>query len=138
MFHRYFIDVAMRHRNFTREAYSARGIKSGHTKVLRTLEECGACIQVDISRNCNITPATTVSLLNVMEKDGLIERHAVPKDRRAMNVELTQKGLEQIAVMNELDQHLSAILLDGFSSEEAAEFEDYLERMKQNIERFSR
>ncbi len=138
LFQRYFIGVAMRHLNFTRETYSARGIKSGHTKVLRTLEEYGDCIQVEISRYCDITPATTVSLLNVMEKDGLIERHSVPQDRRAIRVCLTEKGRAQIAVLDELDETLSEMLLDGFSPEEATSFQNYLERMKQNIERFSR
>ena len=138
LFHRYFVAVAMRHRNFTRETYSARGIKSGHTKVLRALEEHGSCIQVEISRICDITPATTVSLLNVMEKDGLIERHTVPEDRRAIHVELTERGREQIAIRDELDQRLTENLLDGFSSEEIAQFRNYLERMKQNIERVSR
>ncbi len=138
MFQRYFVGVAMRHRNFTRETYSARGIKSGHTKILRTLEEHDDCIQVEISRYCDIKPATTVSLLNVMEKDGLIERHSVPEDRRALHVTLTDKGRAQLTVLDELDETLSAALLDGFTPEEAAAFQDYLERMKQNIERFGR
>lgn len=136
MFQRFFVGVAMRHRNLTREIYSARGIKSGHTKVLRTLEERDGCIQVEISRNCGIKPATTVSVLNVMEKDGLIERRPVPEDRRAIGVYLTERGRAQLAVLDELDEVLSEALLQGFTAEEAAAFHHYLERMKQNIERF--
>lgn len=138
MFQRYFVGVAMCHRNLTREVYSARGIKSGHTKVLRTLEEHDGCIQVEISRNCGIKPATTVSVLNVMEKDGLIERRPVPGDRRAIGVYLTEQGRAQLVILDELDEILSEALLKGFTPEETAMLNDYLERMKQNIERFGK
>ena len=138
MFQRYFVGIAMCHRNFTRETYSEKGIKAGHPKVLRTLEEHDGCIQVEISRYCGIKPATTVSLLNVMEKDGLIERHTLPEDRRAIRVTLTEKRREQLAGLDEMDAVLSEALLEGFTEEETAAFQDYLERMKQNIERFNR
>lgn len=138
MFQRFFVGVAMRHRNLTREVYSVRGIKSGHTKVLRALEEHDGCIQVEISRKCGIKPATTVSVLNVMEKDGLIERRSVPGDRRAIGVYLTERGRTQLTILDEMDVVLSEALLKNFTPEEAAAFNDYLERMKQNIERFGR
>ena len=73
-----------------------------------------------------------------MEKDGLIERHTLPEDRRAIRVTLTEKGREQLAGLDEMDAVLSEALLEGFTEEETAAFQDYLERMKQNIERFNR
>lgn len=138
LFHTDFIGVSIKHRNMTREVYAAHGIKMGHTKILRTLERYGERIQVEISRDCGITPATTVSLLNVMERDGLIERHTVPQDRRAVSVVLTDKGREQLAVIEKLDALISEQLLVGFAPEEVATLKAYLERMTENIERATR
>ena len=135
MFQVKFIGIALRHQNLTRETYARRGIKSGHPKVLRTLQTHDGCMQVELSRLCGITPATTVSLLNVMERDGLIERRAVPDDRRALGVHLTEKGRAQLDILDELDISLSHELLEGFTPEEARQFENYLERMRKNIAR---
>ena len=135
MFQENFIGLSLRHQNLTREVYGRRGIKSGHPKVLRTLQSHDGCMQVELSRLCGITPATTVSLLNVMERDGLIERRAVPGDRRAFGVHLTDKGRAQLDILDELDVSLSRELLHGFTPEESRQLEHYLERMRNNIER---
>lgn len=58
------------------------GITFRQCQVLAWLSRDGALPQIELAERMNIEPATLVSVLDRMERDGWIERTACPDDRR--------------------------------------------------------
>jgi DNA-binding MarR family transcriptional regulator len=48
----------------------------------------------EISSILHVTAPTVTQIINKLEKDGLVIRNIDPADRRAVNIRLTEKGLE--------------------------------------------
>ncbi|MFG2073780.1 MarR family winged helix-turn-helix transcriptional regulator [Nonomuraea maritima] len=73
------------------------GLRPRHLVALTVLRESGGTTQQALSATLEIDGTNVVSLLNDLEKDGLVERRRSPEDRRRHIVELTQAGVEQLA-----------------------------------------
>lgn len=105
------------HRNELHQNFS--GCKPSEVGVLFTIRygvQCnGRPVKVsEISKHMHVTSPTITQLLNGLEANGLVERHADPADRRIVGIALTQHG-EQLAaqaenVLFETFQDLSAYL----------------------------
>jgi DNA-binding MarR family transcriptional regulator len=48
----------------------------------------------EISQQLRVTPPTITQIINVLDKNGLIERSVDPEDRRAVKIKLNEAGLE--------------------------------------------
>ncbi|ULT54555.1 MarR family transcriptional regulator [Neobacillus drentensis] len=48
----------------------------------------------EISQKLRVTPPTVTQIINVLEKDGFIERTIHPDDRRSVKISLTEEGLQ--------------------------------------------
>ena len=72
---------------------------------------------------------------NRMEEQGMVERKAVPGDRRALRVFLTEKGREKQRYVQQVFTETEEIALSGFSEEECRQLHDYLHRIHVNFER---
>ncbi|MFJ7726310.1 MarR family winged helix-turn-helix transcriptional regulator [Neobacillus sp. NPDC097160] len=48
----------------------------------------------EISQLLQVTPPTITQIVNILEKDSLIERTVDPEDRRAVKIKLTPAGIE--------------------------------------------
>ena len=48
----------------------------------------------EISQKLKVTPPTVTQIINVLEKDGFIERTIHPDDRRSVKISLTEEGLQ--------------------------------------------
>lgn len=46
----------------------------------------------EIAEGLGVTPATVTGLLDGLERDGFIERHPHPQDRRALTIQMTDKS----------------------------------------------
>lgn len=109
------------------------GLSAGQPKVLRFLAGRQKCLQKDIAMGCNIEPATASRILNLMEDGGLIVRSSDAGDKRAVLVDVTEKGLRlheafdaDVAVMEEAG-------MKGFSDAEQALFASFLQRFYKNL-----
>ncbi|MFF2445774.1 MarR family winged helix-turn-helix transcriptional regulator [Neobacillus sp. NPDC058068] len=51
----------------------------------------------EISQRLQVTPPTVTQIVNILEKDGLVERTIDPDDRRAVKIKLTSAGMEATA-----------------------------------------
>lgn len=77
-------------------------------QVLCVLDRHGPQTQRDLAYLIAQHPAGASRLLDELERDGLIERHADPKDRRKLRVHNTAKGTAKLAactpvIMNQVD-----------------------------------
>ena len=66
-----------------------QGISMGQPKILHLLTR-GSQTQVELARACDIEPATVSKILDLMEQAGMIERVRSDKDRRSIQVQITQ------------------------------------------------
>ncbi len=109
-----------------------QGISMGQPKILHLLTR-GSQTQVELPRACDIEPATVSKILDLMEQAGMIERVRSDKDRRSIQVQITQFGAQQHARMSEIHAEVEALALKGFSVEEREQFIGYIQRMTDNL-----
>jgi len=74
------------------------GFNPSEFRVLATIQRCAneknSEMKVsEISQLLQVTPPTITQILNVLEKDSLIERTIDPEDRRAVKIKLTPAGI---------------------------------------------
>ncbi|WP_294563513.1 MarR family winged helix-turn-helix transcriptional regulator [uncultured Arthrobacter sp.] len=82
-------------RAFSRELsprLAAHGARMGQWAVLMFLWAQDGQTQRELSREVAIEDATMVRTLDRMERDGLVRRERNPRDRRQINIFLTEKG----------------------------------------------
>lgn len=108
------------------------GLTLGQPKILDYLKDFDGAIQKDIANACHIEPASLSTILNGMEKKGLIKRTA-GDNKRSTKICLTEKGK---AMSNEIDIAFDKIekeVLADFSKEEIEKLNQYLERIQHNL-----
>ena len=91
--------------------------------------------QKEMARALNLSPATMTVTLKRMERAGLIEREMDGRDQRILRVHLSEEGKRMCEMGERQVGRVAAELLDGFSAEERAQFEEYMRRVARNMER---
>lgn len=89
--------------------------------------------QKDIEEEMSLRKSSVTSLLNNLEKSGLIERKSSPEDARLKSVVLTERG---IVVHEEIASEIARVekrLISGFSIEEVEKLSVFLSRIENNI-----
>lgn len=71
------------------------GLEPRHFAVLRAIGEAGGQSQQAVAQRLHIPASTMVSLLDHLEREGLVERRPHPTDRRTRLLQLTVRG-EQV------------------------------------------
>ena len=86
-----------------------------------------------LAEQAGVTRATVTGLLDGLEREELIERHADANDRRALCIRLTHKG-KQVA-QNVFEQHArwTASLFDNLSAVERKQLGALLEKVSGNL-----
>ena len=93
-----------------------------------------AVYQRDIERDFNIRRATVTGVLQLMERNGLIERKQVEHDARLKQIVLTSKAYEKHERIVERFKEFEHQLHSGLSKEEVALFFTITEKLKKNLE----
>ena len=109
------------------------GLSPGQPKILEYLMEKNLCMQKEIAEACDIDPATVSQILNNMEQNGLIRRAIPENDRRALSIEITEKGKEMQGKWEYFRKDAEEIALRGFSQEEREQLTSYLWRAYGNL-----
>jgi DNA-binding MarR family transcriptional regulator len=129
------IHIIKRHKDVVEKKFEAHGVTYGQPKILRFLARNDGCIQRELAKSCHIKPATVTNLLALMEKAELIERRQNPKDKRVLNVYLTEKGRAAQKKVEEIFVEIEGMCLEGFSEEEIDQLMDYFVRIEANLKR---
>ena len=111
------------------EAFAAAGMRRHHFTVLVALDEGGPASQAELGRRLSIDRSDIVSVLNDLERDGLVVREPDEVDRRRNVVRLTPPGADALAQLAERVEAAQRALLAPLSAAERKELERLLERV---------
>ena len=110
------------------------GLTPGQPKVLDFLQTHDGAMQKDIARGCCIEPASLSTLLNGMERKGLICRRADSRNRRNTYIHLTENGRALCGRIRDAFRRIETQALRRLSADEAAALTDYLIKIKEELE----
>ena len=127
------IKVGAIHRRRSASEFIKEELSSGQPRMLNYLFQNNGCIQREIAVAFNMEPASITSVLNSMEKAGLIIRKPVKGDKRALEVWLTEKGYEKKKVVDDIFIKMEDICFQGFNESEKLEAKEYLLRIYNNM-----
>ena len=88
-----------------------------------------------LSENCGLAITSLTTMLERMDKQGLITRIQDPKDKRKTLLFLTQEAKLLKQDYDGVSDEMEQIYYRDFSREEIIEFEKYLDRVLKNLER---
>lgn len=111
----------------------AYGLYPGQPKVLRYISNHRDCKLKDIAQECDVECATVSKLLNNLEDMGMLTRMVDQKNKRALQLNITDKGKQALTKWNAHCKDVEELSLKGFNEEERKQFEEYLSRMYHNL-----
>ena len=91
--------------------------------------------QKDIEQAFSVRRSTASGVLNLMEKNGLIERHEVMHDARLKKLVLTPKAIELSNSISAEIERTEEAALKGISQKELDTFYSVLDQMRNNLEK---
>lgn len=100
-------------------------------RVLFCLWNAGPQSTTSLSRLLATTAPTVSSVLNTLEKRGLVERRAVPGDRRAVSVALTDEGTRVVAQAFAAQHERERAWVDALEPDELAALVRALDKLQQ-------
>ena len=102
----------------------------GRGRILALLKLKDGVATKDMAQILGIRVSSLNETLAKLEKDGLVERTPSEEDKRVMLVSLTETGRAQAQPAG----RFPARMFEGFSEDELAAFEGYLDRITANLE----
>lgn len=88
---------------------------------------------VELSKKTGLAKTTLTSMLDRMERAGLVVRVFDKSDRRQVRISLTEEAWALSDEYDKVSREMSEIFYAGFSDNEIVEFEDTLERILYNL-----
>ena len=119
----------------TRLSRQARAIRlSGpRLRLLLAVEEVGHLRMGDLAEDLGITARTVTTLVDALEKEGLLARLPDPTDRRATLLELTGKAQTQFEQVRSLQMELGEELIAPLNTQQRQQLLDLLGRLNQEV-----
>lgn len=96
------------------------GVSMGQWFFLRALWDEDGLTQRELSHRVGMMEPTTVTAVNVMERQGLVQRVRNVHDRRKMNIHLTDKGRALRDTMMPSASDIAELAVVGIPSDEVA------------------
>ncbi|WP_456268833.1 MarR family transcriptional regulator [Kushneria sp. AK178] len=124
-------------RSFLEPFFRAHELQAGEFDVLATLRRAGAPYALgptQLYEALMISSGGMTNRLDRLEKQGLIERHPNPEDRRGTLVQLTSRGKEIIDKM--VPEHIDneSLALSGLTREEQEQLNALLGKLLEHLE----
>ncbi|MHB9863843.1 MarR family winged helix-turn-helix transcriptional regulator [Streptomyces sp. YIM S03343] len=118
---RHFVEARLRH----------GGASVARLRALRMLARAEQPLRMrDLSEMTGVAPRTTTSIVDSLERDGLVERVRHPDDRRAFLLRLTDKGVQCHREAEEVDRVALAEATGGLDAEERQQLRELLGRIR--------
>lgn len=90
----------------------------------------------ELSKKTSLTKTTLTSMLDRLETMGYIKRVHSSTDRREVLVELTEKDRMLHEKYLQISREMTNLTYQGFSSDEIDKYENFLERILENLVKF--
>ena len=111
------------------------GVTLGMWYYLRVLWDDDGLTQRELSNRIGTMEPTTLSAVMSMERIGLVRRRRNPKDRRKINIYLTEKGRMLEAILLPAAVEVVANSVKGFTRREIATLLRLLHAIQKNLDR---
>jgi|LFRM01.2.fsa_nt_gb DNA-binding MarR family transcriptional regulator len=132
---RIFAHTAKLHRDLLRKLAHSNGLEQGQPLALAVIAANEGISQRQLSDKLFITPASATSLLQKLERAGLVERKTDPNDQRAFCIYLTEKGHLTDQQMKAGLKAIENACSQDFSQQELEEFRRLLIKFHNNLYR---
>ncbi|MRR16281.1 MAG: MarR family transcriptional regulator [Deltaproteobacteria bacterium] len=126
-----------RHRLMTRldqALMEAAGITAAQSGALYYLKENDGCLFTELSRALGLDKSAITGLVDRLAGKGLVERRALPSDRRSMSIALTDAGRAAAARCLKITKEFNSAITEGLSERETESLSKALQKI---ITRFS-
>ena len=126
------------HRAFVKALASElgpHGLLTAQWSVLRILWDIEGLTQVELSERMRVEKASLTSVLDGMERGGLIKRARNPDDRRKINITLTAKSRGLKGKVLPYAGKINRKATRGMTNAEANQLRGLLAKLIQNLER---
>ena len=87
-----------------------------------------------LSEQCGLAITSLTSMLERMEKQGLLRRESDEKDKRKTLLFLTERAYALREDYEDVSARMGTVFYEGFSEEEIRLFESFLRRVLDNLE----
>lgn len=105
------------------------GLSASMWFILRVLWERDGLTQREIGEELILGQPAVVSVLDTLERRGLIERRRNSADRRKINIHLTKQGLELRQSLSPVANEVNALAVSGLSRSEIVSLWALLDRI---------
>lgn len=109
-------------------------IGRGQFFFLKVLSRHDGISQNELSEMLTIDKATTARAIKKLQDQGYVTRRPDPHDNRINRLSLTVEGWAICTELDRVSRELEDSLLQGFSSDEKATLQDFLQQMAKNVE----
>jgi len=118
-------------RNYSK--FAEINLYPGQQALLCTINENKGINQRRLAELTLKSPATITTMLQKMEKQELISIINVENNKRETKLELTEKGLDKLSKIKEVERNIINEMFNDFSEEELEEFHKLLCKMEKNM-----
>lgn len=116
-----------------RSDMSNYGLYPGQPKVLRYINAHENCKLTDIAKECDIECATASKIMDSLADNEMLIRHIDPKNKRALQINITEKGKKALSLWEEHCKEIEAVALKGFEEAEIIRFKQDMLRIYENL-----
>jgi DNA-binding MarR family transcriptional regulator len=102
-------------------------------RLLLAVEEVGRLRMGDLAEDLGITARSVTTLVDALEREGLLARLPHPTDRRATLLELTEKAQSQFEQVRSLQMDLGEELVAPLDAQQRRQLLDLLNRLNQEV-----
>ena len=110
------------------------GVTLGMWYYLRALWSEDGLTQRELSHRIGTMEPSTLSAIQIMERNGLVRRVRSREDRRKMHIHLTKKGRDLEKLLMPLAVEVVQASVAGFSPDEVQQLLKFLRSIRDNIE----
>jgi DNA-binding MarR family transcriptional regulator len=86
-----------------------------------------------LAERLNVVPRTITDVIDVLERDGLVQRVPDPADRRSTRAELTEAGVERITAIQQTAMARQASLTKGLAADQLVQLRHLCLLLVQNL-----
>ncbi|MEU2877041.1 MULTISPECIES: MarR family winged helix-turn-helix transcriptional regulator [unclassified Streptomyces] len=124
-------ETTYRLRQFVEARLREKGASVARLRALRMLARARQPLRMrELSEMAGIAARTATSIVDSLERDGLVERIPHPQDRRALLVRLTEEGLRCHREAEEIDRLALAEATAGLDEDDRAHLRALLARIR--------
>lgn len=119
---------------YSRTAERSTGLTGPQLWALKILDKSAPIRVSDLACHMYLRPATVVGILDRLETKGLVTRTRSKKDRRAVDLELTEKGKDLVSGAPDVAQVMLVQGLIELSDEQFSRVEDGMRQVVRILE----